>query len=64
MRVVHFERAKSQDLVQPLCGEWGSMDTDWSRDPDAVTCPACRDGFDRARRDGADGLTRSSTSST
>jgi hypothetical protein len=25
-----------------MCGEWGSMDTDWTGVPDGVTCAACR----------------------
>jgi hypothetical protein len=42
MRVIHFERTSGTGHAVPRCGVWGSMDTDWTRDADGVTCVACR----------------------
>lgn len=41
MRVIHLERPEHHPWVEPLCGEWGAMDTDWTDDVSAVTCAAC-----------------------
>ncbi len=43
MRVVHQIRGGDRPHVEPLCGDWGAMDTDWTDKADGVTCPACRD---------------------
>jgi hypothetical protein len=42
MRVVHFARSDDRPSAEPLCGVWGSMDTDWTDVPGGVTCDACR----------------------
>jgi hypothetical protein len=41
MHIVHFAPGLS-GLVLPLCGNWGGMDSEWTGEPDGVTCPACR----------------------
>jgi len=41
MHTVHFA-PEGTALVRPLCGDWGSMDTEWTGDPAGVTCRACR----------------------
>ena len=51
MRTVHFRRIDRGNVLLPLCGDWGSMETDWTEDPDGVTCRACRETF----RQGAPG---------
>lgn len=42
MRVVHLARTGDRPHAEPLCGEWGSMDADWTEVADEATCPACR----------------------
>jgi hypothetical protein len=42
MRVFHFERPGTSPHVEPLCGDWGSMDADWTDVPASVTCVTCR----------------------
>jgi hypothetical protein len=42
MRVVHFARSDARPSAEPLCGVWGSMDTDWTDVAGGVTCDACR----------------------
>jgi len=49
MRDIHFDRDTAAAVVQPLCGHWGSMDTGWSEDRGAVTCPACLKSLGEAR---------------
>jgi hypothetical protein len=41
MRVVHLVREEEAAVLQPVCGDWGAMDTDWTHDPAGVTCGAC-----------------------
>ncbi len=43
MRVVHQNRGGERPHVEPLCGDWGAMDTDWTDAADGVTCAACRE---------------------
>lgn len=45
MRIIHFEHPSAAGGVQPLCGSWGSMDTDWTPVAAGVTCVACRDAM-------------------
>jgi hypothetical protein len=40
MRVVHLARSNVR-YAEPLCGDWGSMDTDWTDFALGVTCQAC-----------------------
>jgi len=42
MRIVHLERKGTGNLLVPRCGDWGSMDTDWTAEPDEATCEPCR----------------------
>jgi hypothetical protein len=45
MRVVHFAPSDAPPIgchAEPLCGDWGSMDTDWTDSAAGVTCDACR----------------------
>jgi hypothetical protein len=49
MRVVHFERLGSKPWVEPLCGDWGAMDTDWTDVATGVTCVACESALRGAR---------------
>ncbi|HYD51989.1 MAG TPA: PGPGW domain-containing protein [Gemmatimonadaceae bacterium] len=42
MRVVHLARADDRPHAEAECGNWGSMDTDWTDVESGVTCPACR----------------------
>lgn len=45
MRVTHFARSDARPIgwhAEPLCGDWGSMDTDWTDYASGVTCEACR----------------------
>ena len=45
MRVIHLARSDAGPFggqVEPLCGEWGGMDTDWTYSGSGVTCEACR----------------------
>jgi len=48
MRPIHLQRILPGHVVVPRCGDWGSMDTDWTDDLSAVTCQAC---LEAARRD-------------
>jgi hypothetical protein len=45
MRVIHFVRPDATAGVEPLCGVWGSMDTDWTDVAGGVTCSACRNAL-------------------
>jgi len=54
MRAVHFA-ATGTALVLPLCGQWDSMDTDWTSDRAGVTCLACREAIGAAARAGSAG---------
>jgi hypothetical protein len=47
MRVIHLAMPDGAGVeprahVDPACGAWGSMDTDWTDVVGAVTCAACR----------------------
>lgn len=42
MRVIHRERVTPEHTVVPLCGEWVSLDEDWTDVDAGVTCAACR----------------------
>jgi hypothetical protein len=41
MRVVHFASSVTGH-AEPLCGLWGSMDTDWTKAEEGVTCAGCQ----------------------
>lgn len=50
MRVVHYARSEGRLLdgwAEPLCGDWGSMDTDWTDSTSGVTCEVCRGALRR-----------------
>jgi hypothetical protein len=47
MRVIHFARTAGTGHVEPRCGDWGSMDTDWTDVTAGVTCVACRGALHR-----------------
>jgi hypothetical protein len=45
MRVIHFAPSDAHPAAwhaEPVCGDWGSMDTDWTDLAGGVTCEACR----------------------
>ena len=42
MRAIHFVRPDATVGVEPLCGVWGSMDTDWTDVAGGVTCEVCK----------------------
>lgn len=42
MRLVHLAELAESGHVVPRCGEWGSMDTDWTDREDGATCAACK----------------------
>jgi hypothetical protein len=44
MRVVHFAPGGGA-RAEPLCGSWGSLDTDWTDAAGGVTCPGCQVGL-------------------
>ena len=48
MRVVHLGRSVGGGVVRPFCGEWLSMDTDWTKVPWEATCPPCLAALARA----------------
>ncbi len=48
MRVVHFAPSDAA-YAEPLCGDWGSMDTDWTDSASGVTCQACLGVLRRGR---------------
>ena len=41
MRATHLVGPVTTAGVLPLCGDWVSMDTDWTTVPSQVTCAAC-----------------------
>jgi hypothetical protein len=41
MRAIHLVGPDVTAGVRPLCGTWGSMDTDWTTVSSEVTCTAC-----------------------
>ena len=41
MRVVHFASSRGTALAAPLCGHWGSMESDWVAVAGGVTCADC-----------------------
>jgi len=46
MRVIHLARLDAGPFgehVEPQCGDWGGMDTDWTTVGSGVTCEACRE---------------------
>jgi hypothetical protein len=49
MRAIHFDRTAGRSDVLPLCGAWGSMDSDWTTVADGVTCDACRRALGESR---------------
>lgn len=55
MRTVHLVMSGPGDVLRPLCGDWGSMDTDWTGEPDEATCQGCREAY-RGRRSLAGGV--------
>ena len=45
MRVIHYSRRDVRPFgwhAEPLCGDWGGMDTDWTDLEAGVTCEGCR----------------------
>lgn len=50
MRPYHFVRPTTAPLLEPLCGDWGYLDTHWTEDAGAVTCPACLEALRRQGR--------------
>jgi len=53
MRAIHFAKPPAgNSYLEPLCGDWGSMDTHWTEDPGGVTCGACLDLLRGAGRPG------------
>lgn len=55
MRVVHRVRDDAAARLEPLCGDWGSMDTHWTEDAAGVTCAACLGILRDISRSGARG---------
>lgn len=53
MRAIHLVGPDTTAGVLPLCGSWGSMDTDWTSVPSEVTCPACATDLRRLALDPA-----------
>ena len=49
MRVIHQTRGGERPHVEPLCGDWGGMDTDWTDAADGVTCAACQEMLRESR---------------
>lgn len=45
MRAIHFVRPSGSPRVEPLCGDWGSMDSHWTEDAAGVTCGGCLDAL-------------------
>jgi hypothetical protein len=45
MRAIHFVRPTGSSRLEPLCGDWGSMDTHWTADVAGVTCVPCREAL-------------------
>jgi hypothetical protein len=45
MRAIHLVGPDTTAGVQPLCGDWGSMDTDWTTVEREMTCTACATGL-------------------
>ena len=41
MRAIHLTAPPFAHGVLPLCGDWGSMDSDWTAIRAQVTCAAC-----------------------
>lgn len=41
MRLVHLAYLTETGHVEPRCGAWGSMDSDWTDVADGVTCVGC-----------------------
>jgi len=52
MREVHFDRPSGGGTFLPICGDWGSPDSDWTREPRGVTCQACLAAMARVAVDG------------
>lgn len=43
MRVVHFASSDGRPHAEAACGDWGSLDSDWTDVSKGVTCTDCRD---------------------
>lgn len=56
MRVIHFARTAGTRHVEPRCGDWGSLDTDWTDVAAGVTCVACRGALHRGAGIGGPGM--------
>ena len=42
MRVMHYQVPGDDRLhAEPLCGDWGGMDSGWTETVDGVTCASC-----------------------
>lgn len=41
MRIVHLDPPVGTFPYLPACGDWGSPDTDSTKEARGVTCPAC-----------------------
>lgn len=64
MRPVHFVKPTSGPYVEPICGDWGSMASDWTADAAAVTCGACLDVLRDLARGARDDAARPGESRT
>jgi hypothetical protein len=51
MRVVHLDRPVGTIPFLPICGDWGSPDSDGTKEPRGVTCRACLAVMARATAD-------------
>jgi hypothetical protein len=55
MRAIHLVKPNTTGGVEPLCGSWGSMDTDWTTVASQVTCAECAAGARLLATDSATG---------
>jgi hypothetical protein len=53
MRAIHLVGPNLTAGVLPLCGDWGSMDSDWTTFEAQVTCGACAADMRSSVRGGA-----------
>jgi hypothetical protein len=64
MRVIHYAELDGRLHAEPLCGSWGSMDTDWTNDAGGVTCEPCRTALRGERSGRSAGLATRSPAAT
>ncbi len=50
MRPIHFVKPSAGSVLEPLCGDWGSLASHWTEDAAGVTCGACLDALGARRR--------------